>query len=510
MDEQIRQWWYLGLQGLARLVAASRNALGPRFGENGLDFKKLFTVRVSHPICAEWETGLGDTVEGILRQYLPGWSTLSVVRIGFSDEEAPTIVWIGIEPETADVHDAQMAVALISAQLARRQLQDVAVEIREATVDKLSSFIDWRSEQPDQYSEPFTVPLGSSFSSLSRPNATGSLGLSVTCDSSDGPVECFLTCKHCLAPRAEWRDTSLRPGDSCIREQYGILLEGDQFGNMLQSLDIAIGFVQKEMSKAQDNEEGLDTAAEKLQHLLKNKRRLLEDWSEPEDRVIGEAYAYAPLSLGSLRAPRAHGNPVLWTLDWGLMAKRGDRFENLPVNVVPFSVQELVELSLPVPGTVEAKPGFELLSVHNGSSSHVLPLQGTRPVSDIASGDYVVAKCGPKTKTGLTKGRTNAIQSRVRYPYHDGTAGVSRELLVLAVHPQPSGKPFSTWGDSGSTVFDLTGRVVGMVTSGSTTRAEVGPTERGSDETFVTPIDVIMKDMAGYVNNPRLTAPTMS
>lgn len=500
-DEETRQWWYLGLNCLYRLVAASRNAIGPRFGESGLDRKSLYTVSVDHPICAIWREELGDRTEAILDQYLPGWTTISVVRIGFTLSEAPTVIWIGVDPERAGTDGARMTIELISTQLARRQLHDVVIEIKESVVSPLSGFIDWRREKTDSVSRPFTVPFGAAFSSLSRPQASGTLGLSVTCDSDNGPVDCFLTAQHCLVDPDERRIASLHPDDAGEREQYGLLLDSVDFQQHHQDLARAIQGSQVEMSLLQEDDAGFDAAAENLERLLKHQRRLREEWSEEEDRIIGDAYAYAPLSLGKGRSKAGQEDSAeSFTLDYGLIAKRPDRFNDMPVNIVRFDRAEYLALTGSVSDAVPVDRGFCLLRTKYGEAAYVLPLAGTRSIADVEKGSYEVVKIG--CRTGLTKGKTNAIMSRVRRPYTDGTEGVSRELLVISVPLFSAHHAFSYFGDSGSTVFDLSGRILGVLTSGSTPQGEKPD---ASDEIFVTPIEIVLRDLANYVKNPRIS-----
>lgn len=101
---------------------------------------------------------------------------------------------------------------------------------------------------------------------------------------------------------------------------------------------------------------------------------------------------------------------------------------------------------------------------------------GVRWITDSHRGEkneLVVVK--RRSQTGVTVGVVNSIMS-VRRAAGD-RPGASLEICVLG----KGNEPFSDDGDSGSTIVDWTGRIVGVLTGGAGRRAP------GRDVTYATP-----------------------
>lgn len=104
-------------------------------------------------------------------------------------------------------------------------------------------------------------------------------------------------------------------------------------------------------------------------------------------------------------------------------------------------------------------------------------LQGTVSLADTAARKSIrVAKYG--ARTCLTHGVTNEIKAVIRKPIADGKRLRAWEWIVVALQFGDTHPPFSQPGDSGATVIDFDGRVVGFVSSdfehGKTVMAEKG------------------------------------
>src|SRR5947209_1502627 len=97
----------------------------------------------------------------------------------------------------------------------------------------------------------------------------------------------------------------------------------------------------------------------------------------------------------------------------------------------------------------------------------------------------IVAKRGPIT--GLTWGRANEVKL-VRRIDPEVT---SKEWCVVGL----AGQPFSAKGDSGSILFDLKGRIGGIMTAGA------GLTNR-VDTTYLTPMDWLLSDIREQLKMP--------
>ena len=101
---------------------------------------------------------------------------------------------------------------------------------------------------------------------------------------------------------------------------------------------------------------------------------------------------------------------------------------------------------------------------------------------------HLVAKRGQTT--GLRYGITNEIEAVRRTPFGREEPLVSLHLLVVDF----VGGHFAEPGDSGSSVFDCTGRVMGIVDGGDVNTGE----NSSPDVTFVTPIQWILEDMREF------------
>ena len=113
-----------------------------------------------------------------------------------------------------------------------------------------------------------------------------------------------------------------------------------------------------------------------------------------------------------------------------------------------------------------------------------LPNQRWRTATEILV--FLLQKRG--RSTGVTFGTTNEILSVVR---RCSAAVVSKELWILS----SIWKPFSEEGDSGSAVFDLKGRIAGMMTS------RIG-LAASADVTYATPIDWLLRDINDQLKDP--------
>lgn len=93
----------------------------------------------------------------------------------------------------------------------------------------------------------------------------------------------------------------------------------------------------------------------------------------------------------------------------------------------------------------------------------------------------------------LSVGFANSVQSLIRTPY-EGFKIESSEWCILG--HRPNGGPrdvFSKPGDSGSCVWDVGGRIGGILTSGTK-----GKVNGALDTSYVTPIEWLLKDIQSY------------
>ncbi|KAF5633266.1 uncharacterized protein FTJAE_7230 [Fusarium tjaetaba] len=169
--------------------------------------------------------------------------------------------------------------------------------------------------------------------------------------------------------------------------------------------------------------------------------------------------------------------------DWALVELEQDGFTT-----------KLSELRNKIPVTLALRlmvhrvPGSAIDRVqrlHFGTSLEVAVGPRVIPRSEQDDRGLVVMKHG-KT-SGFTMGRANGIQSLIRVK--DVT---SSEWCIIGMDGQ---KPFSAEGDAGACVFDLQGRIGGMITSGL--EANKDPF-RSHDVTYATPVEWLLEDIARH------------
>ncbi len=117
-----------------------------------------------------------------------------------------------------------------------------------------------------------------------------------------------------------------------------------------------------------------------------------------------------------------------------------------------------------------SEPALEL--VDSLDSREFLPIRGARPdtLTTRKRQAYRVGKCG--MKSGLTFGVVGEIEAVLRMPLGDGQDEQISWALLIISHPRKEypGHKFSRKGDSGSCIFDFSGRVVGILDAGQRSR----------------------------------------
>ncbi|KAI1822539.1 hypothetical protein F4861DRAFT_540925 [Xylaria intraflava] len=222
-----------------------------------------------------------------------------------------------------------------------------------------------------------------------------------------------------------------------------------------------------------------------------NKRVLecLEKIKDKSQRIIGHL-AFYPRFESSCEQPE-------YLKDWALIELDSSKFPAaMPDNKV----------------YVADRPGLGFLMIGDNNVMNIELREAERGRTT----PITVYKRG--NKTGLTSGTVNGIKAVTRRPYAD-VGFVTRELLIL---PRPENRKFSDRGDSGASIFDLTGRVVGIVVgsngndpktwqsteesqSQSHAQMEEDNERSWTDVTFATPIEWVLEDIRRFTGHiPRL------
>ncbi|WQF82059.1 Putative peptidase S1, PA clan [Colletotrichum destructivum] len=493
--EHERDRFYNGLFSLPKLVA--RSSFTPfKYGwDDWSSPTKTLAVVDEHAIVSQWNdepSPLRNQILGILAREKVNWQAIDIVRIGYVGEEMPVIVSISVLPDTLSWEMGNQVAFHCRNALVEHGLDDVHCEIKESMLVNLASSPAVLQQDSHQH-RPFlrsymyelADQLGTSIASLDQPYREGTKGIYLRRAGGE-PDEVFaLTCRHvcydesetgCLLPR----EKSL-PGKSVIQlsERTRKALVADLEDLKYQSVKVLRGEGKAEGESHDDKiitecQRNVNEISAVLQHFTL--REALEA------RVLGDvAYAseYAVGSSGHLS-------------DWCLIRLRADSHE-----------RRLSELSnrVYIDGReLESHFGALVLCIKDLDHDGTLHIQGIVAASEFQKPTRSCRIVGMSGRTsGVTFGEVNQVKSVVRRVAHDGTPLISREFGVVAERMQKYDH-FAGKGDSGACVFDLKGRVVGMV-SGGIKREEVLNEDHDyihnlpADVTYFTPMESILADM---------------
>jgi len=420
----------------------------------------------NHPIVDQYNDNVIEDIINMLRD-IP-WNTIDVLRIGYEDEDPtkyPVILWVSVQPGSTTWDECCKCAINCTVVLRKHNIPDVECEIREAEIFNLAGprLLKLQLQDSCRYERlPFTRTLGQSIarSNLER---EGSMGLYLK-QSNDNRYF-GLTCRHVVLDsdneaysrtnRSQQALTIIQPGPMAFKKR-------DE--RCERDLEFWSGQREHKKGRAQEIQALNDTKA------------ILNRFRDQNHRVIGHVFSSPPRTLHS-------GG---WLKDWALIEldvkKLGEDLTNtVYIGDVNESTQEEIAKFLP----------YSYFKVAGKS----LKLEGCIPEDDIKHlkmTDFnnepclVVAKRGPITN--LTWGRANEVTS-VRRTDPDV---LSKEWCVVGLL---GSQPFSKKGDSGSVVFDLHGRVGGILTSGAGWNDEL-------DITYVTPMVWLLSDIKEQLMMP--------
>jgi WD40 repeat protein len=464
--EEEQTFYYYGLPSQPKLVARSSGFRWQRQFSDQHEIRKVLKNIGNHPIVDQYNDNVIEDIINVLKD-LP-WNAIDVLRIGYQFEDPtkyPVILWVSVQPGSTTWAKCYHCAINCTAVLRKYNIPDVECEIKEAEIFNLAGprLLKLQLQDSCRYERlPFTQTLGQSItqSNLKR---EGSMGLYLK--QSNNNRYFGLTCRHCVLDtdneaysytnRSQPALTIIQPGHKAFKEQ-----------DEQCKLDF------EWWSGQGEHQEG---KAEEIQ-ALNDTKDILNRFRNLNYRVIG--YVFSP--------PRALHHSGGWLRDWALIELDVEKFGEDLTNIVYIGeVPESTQREL-----AKYRPYFYFKMGRNKS----LKLEGCIPEDDMKHPKMtdmndepclIVAKRGPIT--GVTWGRANEVKS-VRRTDPEVT---SREWCVVGL----TGQPFSAKGDSGSAVFDLKGRVGGIMTAGA------GLTER-LDTTYVTPMVWLLSDIKEQLKIP--------
>lgn len=524
-DEE-RDEYYFGLFSRPRLVARTGTSRWQgRYGWSDPG-KTLHTVG-RHPIAEKWNRSDalldGNSLPSQIIKALSGlrWTAIDILRVGYvvdehghrssSYDDFPVTMLITVEPDTVRWEKASEVVELCKLILFSYGMVDIEVEMKESKLQAPASFVQPTSAPVPSDTESAEVAarvrsctlsepwanyelrlsdyLGTMITTLRHPTIAGTKGLYLQIKSGNSPpFMALLTCRHVVlpSPAEDWllpyHDETASQGavvqlsDAVMEETKSMLnyypvhmLQLQEKLELEQSAGGDENKIQRLRSQINYYQPFVDRAREDLHHL--------SSWREPASRIIGHIFFSPPLSVVGDVA-----------LDYALVKIDVTKHEKKPTNRVWLGERPVVEMH---------RRETALSAITGMDIEGTMTLQGFVPEDELLrptespsfvkwGTSRIVGKYG--ATTDLTLGLVNEIKSVVRSVHDGGPEITSRELCVVrpqsfplsSYGPQPMYPTFSRRSDSGSCVWCLDGRVVGIVTSGH---------EGLSDTTYVTPLE---------------------
>ncbi|OTA92549.1 hypothetical protein M434DRAFT_396327 [Hypoxylon sp. CO27-5] len=390
--------------------------------------------------------------------------------------------------------------------LERHGLPNVECEIKESEIRKLQSeelTVPYPPPLPKDNAMiechfPLTASPGQAIAAEKTHYSVGTLGLYLKSKSSCSQVQnrWGLTCRHVAFPD-ETRNDEYR-FEPNTDEPHNILMPTDKAVSKMelaaqaqlnaqseQKSDTEIIMKREsdfnELEKTRERIGEIETIINQSKEFLE---RILPHWKATASRIMGHVVFAPPLQAAGPINPNDLCGP---RRDWALIELDENKFgESLPNAVdirLGVNTNDFWKLKRWLETCTYNQPRFELPPNDNMVLNGVVPLEELRnpkmkDVNDMSC--LIVGKRG--ATTGVTWGCGNWVTSIVQ---RDGL--VTNEWGVLCLFRKHF-VPFSKNGDSGSVVFDIRGRVVGIMTSGE------GMTDT-LDITYVTPMEWLLKDM---------------
>lgn len=496
-QERERQLYYYGLESGPTLVARSSTFIWKEKILDAHSVKKQLKVIGKHPISGQWDR-LAQTIITILDSKAIKWSSIDAVRIGYDNEYAFPIVWIGVQPKSLGGEDG-LQIALQSKQLLDNDgLYDVHCEIREAerlgyAGPKLMKSVLYSNPTAD-IQVSLTATLGTSISTKNHPYVEGTMGFYVSNEDKLFGV----TTRHVIFPRR--MENQKYEFKSARQPRYAVMLPGNGTWTRLKAgaedgrdeMRAIMEFSQRRI-QALGGQEGDDTAqelkeakeahenAEKGITRFEDLIMELDAWKTQDSREVGKVFI-SP----SIGADLATG----YTIDWCLYEINASKIDltNFRGNVIDLGTKIRPEKM-----TRMLNPNIQNRHKFCYPTDRLLSLRGILPISEMTQpkmldkdGNPCILVLKRGMQTGVTVGIANQILSYSRSYFDDGTRIVAKEWAILSYSKKMA--PFSEPGDSGALIVDATGQLGGLLTGGS------GLTDT-SDITYATPLEFLLAHM---------------
>ncbi|KAF5257252.1 hypothetical protein FOXYS1_12230 [Fusarium oxysporum] len=515
-SDRERRMYYHGLPSRPRLVA--RSSTVPWSQPREWPERKKLDVATGHKIQQLW-----NDPQGSLRQLMIGtlsgvcWTAIDILRVGYESayentdrsSECPVTMLISVPQDSTSFRQAEAAIIACKDILIQFGLDDIQVEMKESIVTIAATSPVTSNPTAEHVARrlrpgPFTNDfgdlkyktirdmseyVGTSIGASQAPPGKEKDGTKCVYLHGNNGKTYALTCRHvlfldddCEEYRYPGRHNSvakdvIQPGKNTRRRVL------DSFTSRKNGLDMSVDLTAK---PSYDNPA---FKAARPSFLLK--QTVMQSCEAP----IGELKKEGSVVLGRVEfsPPMELCSQGLKLRDWALVELSQDSFTtNLGQlrNKVPVT-RKLQDMLTDILGPM-TKSGRSLDfddSLEVAIGPHIIPesdVEDATPRNLRGDKGLVVMKHG--LKTGFTIGLANGIHSVIRHA--SGVAGdvISSEWCIIGI----DAKAFSDTGDSGACVFDLEGRIGGMITAG----LEASHSPLGEhDVTYATPMQWLLDDI---------------
>lgn len=521
--------YYCGLPSCPKLIARSSTIpWSPQY--DGWSIPKCLYVVGEHAIAELWN----DADSSLRRQILQvvdrvDWTAIDVLRVGYARDNGwtgerfrrPVTILISVRACSTSFEQGSRVVAACSRILEDHDLDDVQVEMKEsevrraalasplaplstpaistssqATSSQLLQFSSRDLAEPVSWTILLSEYLGLPIAPSDAPKHQGTKCIYLRC----GARVFALTCRHVvfknLPPNTRYQHddttiphTVMQPDDRTwmdVTNLAPIKTNDDQ-----QELDELKEKFQQGVWKGKTEQSRLQALIQISQTEVDaneawNER--IPEWDNPSSRILGHTAFSPAYSLGPIP-----GSKEERLRDWALIELHQDKHAT-PLTSLPNRVylgpggQAFIKKRALKWTRIRRFQAY--YDEHGVTLSGTIPeteMRGPCPSSiDDETGIFVI-KYGPASE--LTTGISNRIKSLTRWPCPGGGEYRSEEWCIVGHGRGDDRVAFSADGDSGSCVFDIQGRVGGMLTGG------LGREDFGHDVSYVTPMEWLLEDI---------------
>ncbi|KAH7216865.1 uncharacterized protein BKA55DRAFT_717775 [Fusarium redolens] len=503
-----RRMYYYGLPSGPRLVA--RSSTTPWSQPREWPERKKLGVATGHKIQQPWND-LQGSLQQLIINTLSGidWTAIDILRVSYEDtyeDKCPVTMLISVSKDSTSFRQAEAAIIACRDILIRFGLDDVEVEMKESIVSTAASspgpatsdpitghkaprldpgpFDNDISDLKYNINRDISEYIGTSIASTDG-FKQGTKGLYL--QSNNGKTYA-LTCRHVLFSDNDCKEYRYQDGHNTITKDViqprkNILSNiVEEFRSKKEALDLTIDLTAKPLYNTVSYQ-ALRVGNLREQTLRQSCQPRIDQFDQKGCAILGHVVFSPPIELCSQR---------LRLRDWALIELSQDIFTT-KLSELRNKVPVTQKLSLML-GEVKELLATTALRLDFTYSLEVAIGPRMVPESDLEDAlsrtptegkGLIVIKHG--FKTGFTIGRANGIRSVIRYASEAVGEVISSEWCIIGID-----KAFSEKGDSGACIFDLEGRIGGMITAGL--EAE-NITRGGYDVTYAAPMQWLLDDI---------------